>query len=68
MVASNKSKRATYFFLQSLIREQKLAVEEAVGTEDPGDIGTKALTSSVLTYLMPKAGIVSSTAYQAAIV
>lgn len=57
-----------YLFMQSLIHGKKLAVQEVVGTQDSGDIGTNALSSSMLTYFMPKAGIGSSSAFQAAIV
>lgn len=54
--------------MRSWVREKKLAVEKVVGTENPGDIGTKALASSALTYLMREAGIMSSAANQVATV
>lgn len=49
--------KTRYFFMLSLMQEKKPSVEQVLGAQHPGEIGTKALTSSVPTYLTGKAGM-----------
>lgn len=54
--------------MQSFVREKKLSAEKVLGAQNPADIGTRALTSFVLNYLMSKCGTVSGSAESHAIV